>query len=490
MPNIHIIVKRSAAQRSAAQRSAAQRSAAQRSAAQRSAAQRSAAQRSAAQRSAAQRSAAQRSAAQRSAAQRSAAQRSAAQRSAAQRSAAQRSAAQRSAAQRSAAQRSAAQRSAAQRSAAQRSAAQRSAAQRSAAQRSAAQRSAAQRSAAQRSAAQRSAAQRSAAQRSAAQRSAAQRSAAQRSAAQRSAAQRSAAQRSAAQRSAAQRSAAQIITYCILVLCYLPSKAQSELSETDFDEKSIDQGITLKSLKSDTLIGLPQLIFVVTIDPSVASSALSLAYSDYRKKTSAQAKEHQGNIAINGSFFNMDTGEPACFLKINDTIRGVSRYDLKPNYFLDQLDEAAVVVSPDNLLEIIQKPSCGGWESLDQYPDVMVSGPLLVWDGKPVELDTIPFNRTRYARTGACTTTTGKMVFFTVDGGADQASGMTMHEFALLMESQDCEDGINLDGGGSTTLWTQEQSVVNHPTDNKAFDHYGERPVSSIILLKKIYSEN
>ena len=348
----------------------------------------------------------------------------------------------------------------------------------------------AQRSAAQRSAAQRSAAQRSAAQRSAAQRSAAQRSAAQRSAAQRSAAQRSAAQRSAAQRSAAQRSAAQIITYCILVLCYLPSKAQSELSETDFDEKSIDQGITLKSLKSDTLLGLPQQIFVVTIDPSVASSTLSLAYSDYRKKTSDQAKEHQGNIAINGSFFNMDTGEPACFLKINDTIRGVSRYDLKPNYFLDQLDDAAVVVTPGNSLKIIQKPSCGGWESLDQYPDVMVSGPLLVWDGKPVELDTIPFNCTRYARTGACTTTTGKMVFFTVDGGADQASGMTMHEFALLMESQDCEDGINLDGGGSTTLWTQEQNVVNHPTDNKAFDHYGERPVSSIILLKKIYREN
>ena len=276
-----------------------------------------------------------------------------------------------------------------------------------------------------------------------------------------------------------------IIAFWILIVCCVPLKAQTKLSNVNYLEDFIDQGITLKSLTSDTLLGLPQEIFIVTIDPSISSSALSLTYSDYRKKTSDQAMEQQGDIAINGSFFNMDTGEPACFLKINDTIRGVSRYDLKPNYFLDQLDDAAVVVTPDNLLKIIQKPSCGGWESLDQYPDVMVSGPLLIWNKELVKLDTIPFNRNRYARTGACTTTTGKIVFFTVDGGADQASGMTMHEFALLMESQNCEEGINLDGGGSTTLWMKQQKIVNHPTDNKVFDHYGERPVSSVILLKK-----
>jgi exopolysaccharide biosynthesis protein len=47
-------------------------------------------------------------------------------------------------------------------------------------------------------------------------------------------------------------------------------------------------------------------------------------------------------------------------------------------------------------------------------------------------------------------------------------------------------DAINLDGGGSTTLWVNNEiGVVNFPTDNKKWDHEGQRKVANVLLLKK-----
>jgi exopolysaccharide biosynthesis protein len=46
---------------------------------------------------------------------------------------------------------------------------------------------------------------------------------------------------------------------------------------------------------------------------------------------------------------------------------------------------------------------------------------------------------------------------------------------------------MNLDGGGSSTLYIRnatDNGVVNYPSDNKKFDHEGQRSVANIIYLK------
>ncbi|MBP8067250.1 MAG: phosphodiester glycosidase family protein, partial [Pedobacter sp.] len=40
-------------------------------------------------------------------------------------------------------------------------------------------------------------------------------------------------------------------------------------------------------------------------------------------------------------------------------------------------------------------------------------------------------------------------------------------------------------GGGSTTLWTEKLGVINYPSDNKKWDHEGERKVANVVILKK-----
>ena len=49
------------------------------------------------------------------------------------------------------------------------------------------------------------------------------------------------------------------------------------------------------------------------------------------------------------------------------------------------------------------------------------------------------------------------------------------------------EKGLNLDGGGSTTMYVKgepENGVVNRPSDNREYvDNKGERRVANSILL-------
>jgi exopolysaccharide biosynthesis protein len=48
------------------------------------------------------------------------------------------------------------------------------------------------------------------------------------------------------------------------------------------------------------------------------------------------------------------------------------------------------------------------------------------------------------------------------------------------------EDALNMDGGGSTTLYVEGENgngIVNHPSDNKKFDRQGERHVVNSLLF-------
>ena len=64
-----------------------------------------------------------------------------------------------------------------------------------------------------------------------------------------------------------------------------------------------------------------------------------------------------------------------------------------------------------------------------------------------------------------------------------KADGATIYETAYICHLLGMTTAINLDGGGSTTLWTEKTGVINHPYDNKTFDHEGERSVPNLIVV-------
>lgn len=58
-----------------------------------------------------------------------------------------------------------------------------------------------------------------------------------------------------------------------------------------------------------------------------------------------------------------------------------------------------------------------------------------------------------------------KLFLAVVDGRATSRIGMTCDELATLLKGLGASDAVNLDGGGSSTMWVSGTGVVNYPSD-------------------------
>ena len=116
-------------------------------------------------------------------------------------------------------------------------------------------------------------------------------------------------------------------------------------------------------------------------------------------------------------------------------------------------------------------------------PVLLGAGPQLLRQGavvlrEQVESYAPSFLTDRAPRTAIGWQSDGTILLVVVDGRQPQWSiGMTLAELAELMRDFGCQEALNLDGGGSTTMVVQDR-VVNRPSDAT-----GERPVSDAILL-------
>ena len=85
----------------------------------------------------------------------------------------------------------------------------------------------------------------------------------------------------------------------------------------------------------------------------------------------------------------------------------------------------------------------------------------------------------------------GRALLITVDGRWWTSSGMTAQELTrMLVRHFNPRCALNLDGGGSTTMLignrgVHDTHVVNFPVDNKRYDHYGQRAVNNVVLVKR-----
>lgn len=89
-------------------------------------------------------------------------------------------------------------------------------------------------------------------------------------------------------------------------------------------------------------------------------------------------------------------------------------------------------------------------------------------------------------RTVAAADADGRVHLVTVDGRRGNAAGLSLDQLAAWVASPELglRDAVNLDGGGSTTLWiagATPNGVVNYPADGPGQElatHPGSRPVS------------
>jgi hypothetical protein len=116
----------------------------------------------------------------------------------------------------------------------------------------------------------------------------------------------------------------------------------------------------------------------------------------------------------------------------------------------------------------------GGW------PRLVIDGQSIADSVDRIEGTFPRFSSTRHPRTGVgFSRDSSTLYLITVDGRSESSSGMSLAEFASLMQALGVRQGLNLDGGGSTTLVLRGQ-VVNHPSDST-----GERKVGNALLVTR-----
>lgn len=254
-------------------------------------------------------------------------------------------------------------------------------------------------------------------------------------------------------------------------------------NKVKWDREIIAPGLIWKS--SHTLLddSIPQNINLLIVN--LNKRRISILYNPKENvRTSKQAAAADAIAAVNAGFFNIKDGGSATYIRTEGRIvdSDTSKKWLKNNNMT-----GSVLIDTEGHLSVSAAMVNSWYDSHTEYPGVLVTGPLLLADKKKVILPKTSLVITRHPRSSIGVINKHKVVLVTLDGRTADSHGMTLLQLTDLMISLGCKDAVNLDGGGSSTMWINGKpfnGIVNMPCDNKKFDHEGERAVSDILIIK------
>lgn len=185
---------------------------------------------------------------------------------------------------------------------------------------------------------------------------------------------------------------------------------------------------------------------------------ISSRQSDYGVRVSEFAKRTHALIAVNGDYFDkvmkpigLAIGPCGPWSDTKDTSRegvvafGTNRAEVRT--------QSEVMDPPEPWIAA----AVSGWPMLVRECHALTSAELPGSDG---------FTRSPHARTAAGVTKDGETLYLVVaDGRRKDVPGVTLGQLGAWMADRlEVCSAINLDGGGSSTMWVTDH-VVNQPSD-------------------------
>lgn len=285
-----------------------------------------------------------------------------------------------------------------------------------------------------------------------------------------------------------------ILTLIVAVALWLPARAQINYSIDSMRvanaEWSVDtlEGFYLKRYHfgEGALFCSAQHLFVIEI-PARSHRRLAFVSDTALTEVSTLAERNGAFAAVNGSFFDMDAGNPVCYLRIDGKPIGENT-PAKTDSVNRKYYQFASLALHGGRARLAVPDSNRLWENSLSDSNIMTAGPMLLRKGEMVpQRDDRTFVTQRHNRTALGLRPDGTTLLVVADGRfKHQAEGLTLPELELVMRWLGCTEAINLDGGGSSTMYVKGKphgGVVNYPSDNHQHDHEGQRPVSNAILL-------
>jgi exopolysaccharide biosynthesis protein len=225
-------------------------------------------------------------------------------------------------------------------------------------------------------------------------------------------------------------------------------------------------------------------------------------------KPSVLGKQMGADFAVNAGYFHVKPRTPSVYFRIGNEVYGHThptetyRVDGVVG-FKDKAGHEMVIAYSDTTQ---YQTVTADWHT------VMASGPMLVVDGElavplvkgdgadganiaamqqeqkqgakiRTHYSSIQFYDARHPRAAVGTDDEGNIYYVVIDGRfKGKGDGASIYETAYICRMLGMTQAINLDGGGSTTLWSEKTGVINHPYDNKKWDNEGERAVPNLIV--------
>jgi len=212
---------------------------------------------------------------------------------------------------------------------------------------------------------------------------------------------------------------------------------------------------------------------------------IALQYDSEKNLTvNSQASPTDAIAAVNAGFFNIKEGGSVTYIRTDGKIQ---ESDTAKKWSRNTNMNGSVLIDTRGKLFIEADHTNKWYDDHSIFPDVLLTGPLLLKENQKIILPGTSLVTLRHPRTAIGTRGRNRILLITIDGRTESAAGMTLGELSDLMISLKCRDVVNLDGGGSTTMWIRNEpynGIVNMPCDNKKFDHYGARAVSDIVVVK------
>ncbi|MBL6720530.1 MAG: phosphodiester glycosidase family protein [Planctomycetes bacterium] len=266
-------------------------------------------------------------------------------------------------------------------------------------------------------------------------------------------------------------------------------------------QAKLPKAITVRELRDDAL---PLHGWLVTARPDDSWRPEASQPETGLRTTSAQAAALGAIVAINAGFFApsgsvstvVDEGEVACCGPSSVSREGSpypvtraaigfdreGRADCAWTWCFDRVVyalEAPVANAPGKPAKAPTRDQGRPWEGVEE---LLGAGPMLVAHGalhntEVAECFQSLGGTSRHPRTAAGWAEDGTLLLLVLDGRSKTSRGATLDETAAILLAHGAHEALNLDGGGSTTLWVAGQ-VLNQPSDKA-----GERPVASILAL-------
>jgi hypothetical protein len=257
---------------------------------------------------------------------------------------------------------------------------------------------------------------------------------------------------------------------------------QNKIATFDWTMHIVKPGIIYKTGQFNLFGSITRRIHVLDVTLGV-NNILGIGFTTNNKRTVDLCIDYDAVAGINAGYFPMaGTTDKDPYIRINGATVQVGHEKVSTHFtnaaLLIKNNLATIRKFTENATNLNEKAAA---ISVSQASNVIVCGPMLLSNGQIENLDmSKTHNSSSTARTGLGVTADGKRVFLVVVDYNQGATGVQTPQLAKILQALGAVSAMNLDGGGSSTMFVKDQGDNGRVSINT----YSQRAVRSVIYVK------